>query len=183
MSQANVWQRISAVDGRLCLLLNRMSRRHLLVLLFRFISRIGDGLFWYALMAVLPLLYGERGLVAAGLMVLAGLINLQVYRLCKHRFARERPFVSMPRINLAGVPLDRYSFPSGHTQHAVGFSVVAVAFFPHLAMALFVLAALVALSRPLLGLHYPSDVVLGAGLGFGVAQLLLGVAALSGWMA
>lgn len=173
MSRANVWQRISAADGRLCLRLNRLSQRELPVVLFRFISRIGDGIFWYALMAVLPLLYGRQGLLAAGLMVVTGALNLWLYRLCKRRFARERPFVALPSIRLAGTPLDRYSFPSGHTQHAVGFTLVAASCFPHLALLLVPFALLVALSRPLLGLHYPSDVLLGAMLGLGVGQGVL----------
>jgi undecaprenyl-diphosphatase len=173
MNLVNVWQRISAADNNLCLLVNRMSRRRALAVFFRFISRIGDGIFWYALMAVLPLLYGLQGAYAAGVMALVGVLNLWLYRKCKGSISRERPFISLAPINLAGVPLDRYSFPSGHTQHAVGFSVVAVAFFPQMAVVLYPMAFLVALSRPLLGLHYPSDVLMGAALGYGVAQLIL----------
>ncbi|MGM0593854.1 MAG: phosphatase PAP2 family protein [Pseudomonadota bacterium] len=178
MNRLDVWQRISAADSGLCLLVNRMSHRRLLVLAFRFISRIGDGLFWYSLMAVLPLLYGWQGVEAAATMALVGLVNLWLYRKCKRRISRERPFVTLAPINLAGVPLDRFSFPSGHTQHAVGFSVTAAAFFPQLAPLLYLFAFLVALSRPLLGLHYPSDVLMGALLGFGVSQLLLTLSAL-----
>ncbi len=175
MNLVNVWQRISAADDTLCLLVNRISRRRAWAVFFRFISRIGDGIFWYALMAILPLLYGWQGGYAAGAMVLVGLFNLWLYRKCKGSISRERPFISLAPINLAGVPLDRYSFPSGHTQHAVGFSVVAVAFFPQMAVVLYPMAFLVALSRPLLGLHYPSDVLMGAVLGYGVAQFLLSV--------
>jgi undecaprenyl-diphosphatase len=173
MNLVNVWQRISAADSSLCVLVNRMSRRRALAALFRFISRIGDGIFWYSLMAVLPLLYGMQGLEAAGVMAATGLLNLWIYRRCKGSISRERPFITLEPINLAGEPLDRYSFPSGHTQHAVGFSVTAVAFFPAMAMVLYPVAFLVALSRPLLGLHYPSDVLMGAALGFTVSQLVL----------
>lgn len=178
MNLASVWQRISAADSSLCLLVNRASRRLLLAALFRFISRIGDGIFWYSLMAVLPLLYGMAGLEAAALMAVTGLLNLFLYRRAKRSISRERPFVTLEPINLAGVPLDRYSFPSGHTQHAVGFSVTATAFFPEMSLVLYPVAFLVALSRPLLGLHYPSDVLMGAALGYGVAQLVLSLHAL-----
>jgi undecaprenyl-diphosphatase len=173
MNLTNVWQRISAADSNLCLLVNRMSQRHALAVVFRFVSRIGDGIFWYSLMAVLPLLYGRRGLIAAGVMAVVGLLNLGLYRKCKGSISRERPFISLEPINLAGVPLDRYSFPSGHTQHAVGFSVTAIAFFPQMAVVLYPVTFLVALSRPLLGLHYPSDVLMGAVLGFSVSQIVL----------
>lgn len=173
MNLTNVWQRISAADSNLCLLVNRMSRRHALAVFFRFVSRIGDGIFWYSLMAVLPLLYGSEGLLASAVMTVVGLLNLWIYRRCKRAITRERPFISLEPINLAGVPLDRFSFPSGHTQHAVGFAVTAVAFFPQMAVVLYPVAFLVALSRPLLGLHYPSDVLMGGLLGFSVAQSVL----------
>lgn len=173
MNLTNVWQRISAADSNLCLLVNRISRRHAMAALFRFISRIGDGLFWYSLMLVLPLLYGWEGVTATGTMAIVGLLNLWIYRKCKGSITRERPFVTLAPINLAGVPLDRFSFPSGHTQHAVGFSVTAVAFFPQLAPVLYPVAFLVALSRPLLGLHYPSDVLIGGLLGYTMSQIVL----------
>lgn len=173
MSLVSVWQRISAADSNLCLLVNRMSRRPAVAPLFRLISRLGDGVFWYAVMAVLPLLYGWQGVKVGCLMVVVGGSNLLLYRKCKHAFARERPFVNLPPINLAAAPLDRYSFPSGHTLHAVGFSVTATAFFPELGAVLYPFAALVALSRPLLGLHYPSDVIVAAGAGFTVAHGIL----------
>lgn len=173
MNLTSVLQRISVADGNLCLFLNRMSHRQALAALFRFISRIGDGIFWYSLMLVLPLLYGWPGVTATEAMAIVGLLNLWLYRKCKRSVSRERPFVTLAPINLAGVPLDRFSFPSGHTQHAVGFSVTAVAFFPQLALVLYPVAFLVALSRPLLGLHYPSDVLIGGALGYIVSQLVL----------
>ena len=173
MNLVSVWQRISVADSNLCLLVNRLSRRRAVAPLFRLVSRLGDGVFWYAVMAVLPLLYGWQGLKVTLLMVMVGMINLLLYRKCKTAFARERPFVSLPPINLAAAPLDRYSFPSGHTLHAVGFSVTASAFFPELAVALYPFAALVALSRPLLGLHYPSDVIVAAAIGFSVSHGLI----------
>lgn len=173
MMLANMWQRISAVDNQLCLLVNRISHQQLLAAFFRFISRIGDGIFWYSLMLVLPLRYGSVGLKAVGVMMMVGLLNLLIYKLCKRSISRERPFISLSPINLAGVPLDRYSFPSGHTQHAVGFSYTAASIFPEMAHWLYPVVFLVALSRPLLGLHYPSDVLMGAALGFAVSSVVL----------
>lgn len=170
MNLVNVWQRISAADDNLCLLVNRLSRRRAIAPLFRLISRLGNGVFWYALMAVLPVSYGWAGARAALVMGLVGGINLLLYRKCKAAFARERPFVSLPPINLAAAPLDRYSFPSGHTLHAVGFTIVATSFFPALGVVLYPFAFLVALSRPLLGLHYPSDVMVAAVAGAVVAE-------------
>ena len=60
--------------------------------------------------------------------------------------------------------LDRFSFPSGHTLHAVAFSLVACAYYPGLGASLAVHVA-DRLSRVALGLHYPSDVIAGGALG------------------
>ena len=86
---------------------------------------------------------------------------------------RPRPFAADLRIRAWVAPLDEYSFPSGHTLHAVSFSVVALAYYPWLAPLLLPFTAGVALSRVVLGLHYPSDVLAATGI-----ALLLGGASL-----
>jgi undecaprenyl-diphosphatase len=86
-------------------------------------------------------------------------------------FVRERPFITHSTIDLAMAPLDRYSFPSGHTLHAVSFAWQATAHFPELGWVLLPLAGLIAASRVVLGLHYPTDVLAGAALGASLAEL------------
>jgi undecaprenyl-diphosphatase len=144
---------------------------------FAVASRLGDGVFWYSLMLLLPLLFGTAGLAAAVQLAAAGIIGTVLYRQLKERLARERPCNLNPRIRAGARPLDRYSFPSGHTLHAVSFTVIALASFPVLAGVLAPFAVLVAASRVILGLHYPSDVVAGAVLGLVIAKLVLFIAA------
>ena len=73
-------------------------------------------------------------------------------------------------------PLDEFSFPSGHTLHAVAFTIVAIAHYPVLAWLLVPFAASVAASRVVLGLHYPSDVLAATAIGTGLASVSLWVA-------
>ena len=68
-------------------------------------------------------------------------------------------------------PLDEFSFPSGHTFHALSFTIIACSYIPELCWVLIPFAILVALSRIILGLHYPSDVLAGAILGTLMADL------------
>ena len=70
-------------------------------------------------------------------------------------------------------PLDQFSFPSGHTLHAVVFATVAIADYPQLAFLPIPFAFLVALSRMVAGLHYPSDVLAGAAIGAAIADISL----------
>jgi len=163
-------------ERRTCLWLNRAARFAPVVRVFATISRLGDGLAWYVLMAVLALTQGMPGQIAAAQMALAGLCGVSIYKLLKQRLVRERPFVTSPDILLGTAPLDRYSFPSGHTLHAVMFSTLAIAWFPALALILLPFTLLVALSRVILGLHYPSDVAVGALIGWSLAQLALAIA-------
>ena len=55
--------------------------------------------------------------------------------------------------------LDEFSFPSGHTLHSVACSVVLTAYYPMLGWVASPFTLLVASSRIVLGLHYPSDVL------------------------
>ena len=138
---------------------------------FAVVSRLGDGIAWYALMAVLALTEGSRGAQAAAHMAVTGLVSLLLYKGLKRWTRRPRPFAADIRIRAWIAPLDEFSFPSGHTLHAVTFTVVALAYFPALAWILIPFAASVALSRVVLGLHYPSDVLAASAIGTLLATL------------
>jgi undecaprenyl-diphosphatase len=119
----------------------------------------------------MPLWLGwAEGARAALHMVVVGAVGLALYKVLKRTLVRERPFVGLVGIECAMPPLDRYSFPSGHTLHAVAFTVLAVGYVPWLAALLVPFALLVAASRVVLGLHYPSDVAVGALLGVALAS-------------
>lgn len=163
--------RIDAVEYGICRKLNRGASLTLPRRTFQIASRLGDGVVWYVLILALPLLYGAPALKPAITMAVTGMLGVALYKLLKRVFVRERPFITHSSIALAGAPLDRYSFPSGHTLHAVSFTWQASMHFPELAWVLVPLAALIAGSRVVLGLHYPTDVLVGAVIGASLAQL------------
>ncbi len=168
--------RLQLLDDRLAVRSNRLSRHRGLRDLMRAVSRLGDGVAWYALAVCLYALFGTEAVPALRHMLVAGVLGVGVYKLLKTRTLRPRPFEVVSDVVCAGCPLDKFSFPSGHTLHAVSFSLILAHHFPALAPAVFGFALLVAVSRPVLGLHYPSDVLagaaIGAGLGSGVIALL-----------
>ncbi|MCL7944338.1 phosphatase PAP2 family protein [Marinobacter sp. ATCH36] len=171
----------SLVDQRefaLCQSINSSLRFRPVQGYFQVVSRLGDGWFWYLVILAMPLISPQDGLAIALLMVATGLICTISYKLLKRWLIRERPFISFPSINCGTPPLDRYSFPSGHTLHAVCFNTVLAMTMPELAWILLPFTLSVAASRVVLGLHYPSDVAAGALIGGCLG--LLSVSCLSG---
>jgi len=163
------FDRVDRIEMPLCITLNRICLRRGARGLFAAASRLGDGIFWYLLIAALPALYGPAALATSLRMVVAGVAGVALYKVLKGRTGRRRPFVRDRGVRLAVRPLDRYSFPSGHTLHAVSFTVIAASAYGELAWVLVPFALLVAMSRVALGLHYPTDVAAGAVVGALVA--------------
>ncbi len=159
----NTGTRLIRREQAWCRSVNRWGARHAVRAYFRAVSRLGDGLFWYSLMALFAFWEGTRGLQAAAHMAIIGACAAILYRRLKRWTRRPRPFAVDASIRAWITPLDEYSFPSGHTLHAMSFSAVAIAWYPGLALILLPFTFSVALSRVVLGVHYPSD-VLAAGL-------------------
>ncbi|MGH8033025.1 MAG: phosphatase PAP2 family protein [Luteimonas sp.] len=164
--------RFVASDAGWCLRVNQLCSRHRARAYFAAISRLGDGVFWYVLMAALIVL-DDAGLATSAHLAATGAIALLMYKLLKRWTRRPRPFAADVRIQAWAAPLDEFSFPSGHTLHAVAFTLVAVAHVPPLAWLLVPFTASVAVSRVVLGLHYPSDVLAATAIGSALAGVSL----------
>ena len=161
------------LDSNLCIAVNQTSQVRLIRDLFRLVSRLGDGLFWYSLMLLILLFEGGDGLLPVLHMALAGLSGTLLYKWLKGKTLRPRPFEVHQDIFMTGKPLDKFSFPSGHTLHAVVFGLVAINYYPALSFIIMPFVSMVALSRVVLGLHYPSDVLAGAFIGSLIAALFI----------
>lgn len=138
------------------------------------VSYFGDVQYWIGLTIAILIIYPllsrvDRHKLAWALFALlpAVFISHEIVSLLKEAFALQRPCFGMS-LCPAG-----YSFPSGHASVVFAFATVA-SFMTRkrwLAIALFAIAALVAVSRVMLVYHTTSDIVVGALIGFGVGFL------------
>ncbi len=165
---------IARVDLSVCLFANRIHRRLALARFFRVVSQLGDGWAWLALAPALLIAHGAAALVTIGRMATMAALGVLLYRWIKRVTGRPRPYQAHPSIVRVAAALDRYSFPSGHTLHAVCFTTLVVGEYPDpWTWILVPFSVLVAMSRVTLGLHYPTDVLAGGSLGFGLALIAL----------
>lgn len=164
-------QRAIERELHFCLRVNQSLGRPVIQGFFSVISRLGDGLFWYGLIVLLPIIFGLEALRVSFLMVIAGVLNLLIYKTIKQLTCRQRPCTSNSQIIPGAHLLDHYSFPSGHTLHAAGFTTLVLHFLPALGLILIPFVILIAMSRVILGLHFPTDVIAGALIGTVIANL------------
>ncbi len=159
-----------------CRRINALSRRRSVRAFFAAVSRLGDYPAWVGFGLLCLLQQGDNApvfVVQTGLTAITGVV---VYKLLKRRLVRERPYIRHSgHIECGTAPLDRYSFPSGHTLHAASFALLYGSHEPSMLVVLAPFALLVAASRVILGLHYPSDVVAGAAIGAGIAATSLSI--------
>ena len=118
-------------------------------------------------------------LLAAGAFAVASVTTSAV----KAASGRARPPIGDPGFSaLIDLPGDA-SFPSGHAATAFAAAGVVAIRYPALRVPLLALAALIALSRVYLGVHYPLDVLAGAALGLLIAWATVEAARRAGVLA
>lgn len=152
------------------------SRLHgILISSARHVSRTADG--WlYPLFPVAMFSSGHEDAVALSCtFVLAFGFERALYYCAKNGFKRRRPPNVVPGYSSHIVPADEFSFPSGHTSAAfLTVTFMVMAFGPVFA-ALYLWAASVGTSRVILGVHFPTDTLIGAAMGTTIALLACGL--------
>jgi len=163
-----VWGYIQNRDQRVMRRLNRWKAPRWIRYWMLAATRMGDGWLWYSLGAILLVVGGPQRYSAVAAAGCAALAGVAVFKVLKSLSRRQRPCQLEPHCWATILPPDQFSFPSGHTMTAFAIALVVSYFYPGLEGPLYFLAASIALSRVVLGMHFLSDVLAGAVLGSGL---------------
>lgn len=150
----------------------RAPHRQLWVTGARAFSRSGDGTLQLLLPLLMWIVDGERGLLFASMTLFAFTIERPLYWVLKNTCRRRRPPEAIPDFQSVIHAADRFSFPSGHTTAAFLLATLCALCYGPMAAPLYAWAACVGLSRVVLGVHFPSDILAGALLGCGIGWLV-----------
>jgi undecaprenyl-diphosphatase len=165
MTLARAWQTLSTPDYGLMRRVNRWRAPRWVRFWMLFATRAGDGWLWGAIgLALLASNDPQRfhAVEAGGAAVAAGIL---IFHRIKRVVGRVRPRDIEPHCWACIVTRDRFSFPSGHSTTAFAVALSLGSFYPEARPLLLVLAANVAISRVIVGMHFLSDVLVGSAMG------------------
>lgn len=152
-----------------------MQRKHqkLLTSISRWASKTADGFYYPAVPLALWFSGSPSALPVAIALSLAFALERPLYLFLKRICKRNRPADILPGFKSFIIPSDKFSFPSGHTSGAFLFATIVAEFFPVLFPLCFFWATSVALSRIFLGVHFPTDTLVGAVVGCSIGLFVL----------
>ncbi|WP_368655201.1 phosphatase PAP2 family protein [Ornithinibacillus sp. 4-3] len=155
------------IDCRIFRSINKHHHHKILNKFFRTITHLGGPVF--TITFVCMLFFFTNGTLK--MTALASAISLTISHLpvavTKKLYPRQRPYLVLTQINVLANPLKDHSFPSGHTTAIFSIVTPFILSFPTWAALFIIIGLLVGISRIFLGLHYPSDVMVGIILGSG----------------
>lgn len=155
------------------LVLNRCGKCLFADFIMSLITNLGGAIFSIALPIVL-LISQDMSIYKVGeRLAISLLVSHFIVRLGKKFLPRRRPFIALENVLIGKKIYKDASFPSGHSTAAFCTATVISSVVPALSVVFFILATLVAVSRIYLGLHYPSDITVGAVIGIIVANLFI----------
>ena len=136
-------------------------------------SALGAGGFIWVIFGSIAGIFPAHTAAMWRLWLAVALSFLVVDDVVKPLFDRSRPFDVMP-IQLIDARPDSPSFPSAHAAMAMAGALAGSRMIPIAAYVLWPAAFLIAFSRAYLGVHWPSDILVGGLLGFALAWFVLG---------
>ena len=162
------------LDGNILLFIQEHLRFEWMTPIWKFITSLGDsGWFWILLTIILLLSKKTRKIgIASALSLAIGVLITNIT--LKNLVARTRPYEVVEGLSLLVERANDYSFPSGHSCASFASAFVIYKMTPgKFGVPALILAALIALSRLYVGIHYPTDVIAGTIIGIISALIAL----------
>lgn len=152
-------------DEKILHVINNKIKCGFLDTIMPYVSKLGGAIF-VALLPITLMILGEGKIRLIGAEIFESLfISHLVVRIIKRTFMRVRPYDALEQVYIFGNKLRDYSFPSGHTTASFSIATIVILNVSYLMMPMILFASLVGVSRIYIGVHYPSDVIVGAVLG------------------
>ena len=165
----NIYQHgIYQYDLRMLLWFMHTRHRQIWIAAARAFSRSGDGLMQILLPSLLWLLDSVHGASLFLATSIAFCIERPLYWVLKNGFQRRRPPEIVPSFRSVITASDRFSFPSGHTCGAFVLAGMVSESYATLTLPLYLWSSAVGISRVVLGVHFPTDILAGALIGSGI---------------
>lgn len=156
-----------SIDVSLFYFINHSLSNPLFDKTFVFLTEVKNWYISYIILWFLCFLKGGRiGKIAALMSILLIIATDQFSSfILKNLFERVRPCNALGDVNILVVCTGSYSFPSSHAVNNFAAALFFGRIFPKLKWLLISIAALIAFTRPYVGVHYPSDILGGAIIG------------------
>lgn len=160
-----LFEYISHRDVHLLKLINNSWKCRFLDIIMPAMTYLGSFPFMFIFCTAAFLLSGSTLHTMAIKAMISITISTGIGKILKVSFTRLRPFIKIPNLNIKKIDIDKYSFPSGHTTAAFSLAVIITLYFPMFGFIALPLALCVGISRMYIGVHYPTDVIMGIFIG------------------
>ena len=166
---------IQKLDKKILLWIQMNLRCNLLTSIMKGITFLGDAGWFWIVIAMISVCFKKTRKIGVCIGAALTIGTLITNGVLKNLAKRVRPYNHMEKVNLLIDEPTDWSFPSGHTtaSFAAAGIIAKMKLIKHGGI-FYLLATLIGISRMYLGVHYPSDVLIGAFIGLFSSRIVYG---------